>query len=50
VLATRSPSERGYSVAVLLKVYAKRIDGRDEAAKRRIDRAVRFEDHEDAER
>jgi len=31
----------GHSVAVLLKVYAKCIDGQDQIAKRRIEKALR---------
>jgi hypothetical protein len=37
----RSPSGAGHSVAVLLKVYAKCIDGQDQMAKRRIENALR---------
>jgi hypothetical protein len=36
----RSPSGPGHSVAVLLKVYAKCIDGQDQIAKRRIEDAL----------
>jgi integrase len=36
----------GHSVAVLLKVYAKCIDGQDQIAKRRIDDALREDDAE----
>jgi hypothetical protein len=34
----------GHSVAVLLKVYAKCIDGQDQIAKRRIEDALRESD------
>jgi len=34
----------GHSVAVLLKVYAKCVDGQDAIARRRIDEALRDQD------
>ncbi|GLY75006.1 hypothetical protein Airi01_032730 [Actinoallomurus iriomotensis] len=38
----RGVAERvGYSISVLLKVYAKCIEGQDETAKRRIEAALR---------
>ena len=41
VPATQVAEWAGHSVTVLLKVYAKCIDGQDEAAKRRIEQALR---------
>ena len=38
----------GHSVAVLLRVYAKCIDGQDQIAKRRIEEALRESDDGDA--
>jgi hypothetical protein len=35
----------GHSVAVLLRVYAKCVDGHDEIAKRRIEDALRESDN-----
>ena len=40
VPATQVAEWAGHSVNVLLRVYAKCIDGQDEAAKQRIDRAL----------
>jgi hypothetical protein len=40
VPATQVPEWAGHSVHVLLKVYAKCIDGQDEAARRRIECAL----------
>jgi hypothetical protein len=37
----RSPGGPWHSVAVLLKIYAKCIDGQDQIAKRRIEDALR---------
>ena len=37
----------GHSVAVLLKVYAKCIDGQDDAARRRIETALSINDEDD---
>jgi integrase len=48
VPATQVAEWAGHSVHVLLKVYAKCIDGQDEAARRRIADALRLvEDQED---
>jgi hypothetical protein len=41
VPATQVAEWAGHSVHVLLKVYAKCIDGQDEAARRRIEAALR---------
>jgi integrase len=40
----------GHSVAVLLRVYAKCIDGQDQIAKRRIENALRESDDDQAHR
>jgi integrase len=40
VAATEMANRAGHSVEVLLRVYAKCIDGGDEAANRRIDEAL----------
>ena len=42
VPATQVAEWAGHSVHVLLKVYAKCIEGQDEAARRRIDEALKF--------
>ncbi|MBT8225436.1 MAG: tyrosine-type recombinase/integrase [Dactylosporangium sp.] len=47
VPATQVAEWAGHSVHVLLKVYAKCIDGQDEAARRRIEAALRFDDDPD---
>jgi integrase len=39
----------GHSVAVLLRVYARCIDGQDELSKRRIENALRESDYQDAD-
>ncbi len=49
VPATQVAEWAGHSVHVLLKVYAKCIDGQDEAARRRIDAALRDSDGEATE-
>jgi hypothetical protein len=43
VPATQVAEWAGHSVHVLLKVYAKCIDGQDEAARRRIEAALNLE-------
>ena len=45
--ACRVAESAGHSVAVLLKVYAKCIDGQDEFARRRIEEARRDPDERD---
>lgn len=49
--ATQVAEWAGHSVHVLLKVYAKCIDGQDEAARRRIEAALKTdeEQHQAAE-
>jgi integrase len=42
VAATEVANRAGHSVEVLLRVYAKCIDGGEEAANRRIDEALAF--------
>ena len=44
VRATQVAEWAGHSVHVLLKVYAKGIDGQDEAARHRIDAALALAD------
>jgi integrase len=44
VPATQVAEWAGHSVHVLLKVYAKCIEGQDEAARRRIEEALNRED------
>jgi integrase len=47
VPATQVAEWAGHSVNVLLRVYAKCIDGQEEAARRRIERALRDQDDQD---